>query len=135
MIDSYITSQSRKRLINSLCVLSETTHTHIHTHISKTIPRKTISSNGNTLKDSQWSIVHQKLEVRGLGIKYTRVRQNVQNPHLTPFRRPTEKEDYEDPMLKTIKSSLPSRSRTQSMLSTSGYTHPYVHWWKITCLK
>ena len=34
----------------------------------------------------------------GLGIKYTRMRQNAQNPHSAPFRTPTTKVDYQDPI-------------------------------------
>ena len=58
---------------------------------------KTNRNNGSSLKDSQLSIA-QKLEARGLDIKYTRVRQNDQNPHSAPFRRPEAKEIYEDPI-------------------------------------
>ena len=74
---------------------------------SQTMPKKANRSNG---RGSQLSIA-QKLEARGLGIKYTRVRQNTQNPHSAPFRRPEAKEIYEDP----IKSSRLVRSRTPSM--------------------
>ena len=54
-------------------------------------------NNGNALKDSQLSIA-QNLEARSLDIKYTRVCQNSQNLHSTPFRRPATKKNYEDPI-------------------------------------
>ena len=64
---------------------------------SQTMPKKANRNNGSALRGSQLSIA-QKLEARGLGIKFTRVRQNAQNPHAAPFRRPEAKEIYEDPI-------------------------------------
>ena len=72
-----------------------TAATYVRT--SQTMPKKANRNNGNALRGSQLSIA-QKLEARGLGIKYTRVRQNAQNPHSAPFRRPEAKEIYEDPI-------------------------------------
>ena len=62
------------------------------------MPKKANRNNGSALRGSQLSIA-QKLEARGLGIKFTRVRQNAQNPHVVPFRRPEAKEIYEDPIM------------------------------------
>ena len=110
-------------------MLSATTYTHI----SKNNVRKENRNNGSALKDGQLSIA-QKLEARGLDIKYTRVSQNAQNPHSVPFRLPETKENYEDP-IKNFKVFPVGKKPDSEYGITSGYTHQYVHWWKITCLK
>ena len=40
----------------------------------------------------------RKLEAKGLGIQYTRMRQNAINPHSAPLRRTSAKVDFEDPI-------------------------------------
>ena len=40
----------------------------------------------------------RKLEAKGLGIQFTRMRQNAVNPHSAPLRRTSAKVDFEDPI-------------------------------------
>ena len=39
-----------------------------------------------------------KLQAKGMGIKYTRMRQNRKNPHSAPYRRTTSKISRDDPI-------------------------------------
>ena len=40
----------------------------------------------------------RKLEAKGLGVSFTRIKQNVMNPHSAPLRRTSVKVDFEDPI-------------------------------------
>ena len=44
------------------------------------------------------TVISAKLEAKGLGINYTRMRQNRKNPHSAPFRRTTSKVALGDPI-------------------------------------
>ena len=72
-----------------MCVISSNTLTYNQNNV-----KRTNSSNGTASKGGQLSIA-QKLEVRGLDIKY---KGYTQNPHSAPFRRPSVRENYEDPI-------------------------------------
>ena len=42
--------------------------------------------------------IAEKLKARGLGIKYSKLKQNAHDPHSAPYRQPSAKEDYKDPI-------------------------------------
>ena len=44
------------------------------------------------------SDIARKLEARGMGVKFTRLKQNAINPHSAPLRRTSAKVDFEDPI-------------------------------------
>ena len=44
------------------------------------------------------SAIARKLEAKGLGVKFTRMKQNVMNPHSAPLRRTSAKVNFEDPI-------------------------------------
>ena len=39
-----------------------------------------------------------RLEAKGLGVSFTRIKQNAMNPHSAPLRRTSVKVDFEDPI-------------------------------------
>ena len=59
--------------------------------------KRTGKGNRGASKGAAMSIA-DKLEAKGLGIKYTTIRQNAHDPHSAPYRRPSAKENYEDPI-------------------------------------
>ena len=42
--------------------------------------------------------IARKLEAKGLGVKFTRMKQNAMNPHSAPLRRTSAKVNFEDPI-------------------------------------
>ena len=110
------------------CMCGPVLSTVTHELVIKTMSRKTNSINGATSKGGQLSIA-RKLEARGLGIKYTRVRQNTQNLHSAPFRHPSVRENYEDP-IKNFK-VFPAGKKPDTEYAV--YIRLHAHWSRITC--
>ena len=44
------------------------------------------------------NVIARKLEAKGLGVKFTRIKQNAMNPHSAPLRRTSAKVNFEDPI-------------------------------------
>ena len=44
------------------------------------------------------NVIARKLEAKGLGVKFTRMKQNAMNPHSAPLRRTSAKVNFEDPI-------------------------------------
>ena len=92
VIDQYITPQTKSKLIHALCVLSAAAYAR-----ARAMSKRASNNNGAASSGASPSIA-ERLRAAGLGIQYTRMRQNAQNPHSAPFRTPTTKESYQDPI-------------------------------------
>ena len=58
---------------------------------------RTGKGNQGAARGASMSIA-EKLKARGLGIKYSKLKQNAHDPHSAPYRQPSAKEDYKDPI-------------------------------------
>ena len=59
------------------------------------MPRKAKGRGGARRGDSEMA---RKLKARGLGVSFTRMKQNAMNPHCAPLRHTSAKIDFEDPI-------------------------------------